>query len=83
MEHNSRIQKKTGKFFAFAGANTFRNKQSSSPGPEVKPYSGGVSDDAPVCGHLGGLLVAAVVEVLFVAGAVGAANLRFPKGGAA
>jgi len=81
--NNLRIQKKTGRFFAPNGANTFKNKQSSFPALVMKPYSGGVSDEAPVCGHLGGLLVAAIVEVLFVAGAVGAANLRWPKGGAA
>ena len=30
-KHDVRIQKRTGSFFAFAGAKTLRNKQSSSP----------------------------------------------------
>ena len=64
-----RIQKNTGRFLALAGAYTFRNKQSSLPRAEVKPYAAGVSEEAPVCGQKGGLLVAAIVEVLFVAGA--------------
>jgi hypothetical protein len=49
----------------------------------VNPYAAGVSDEAPVCGQIGGLLVAAIIEVLFLAGACGAANLSFPTGGAA
>lgn len=49
----------------------------------MKPYAAGVSDEAPVCGQNGGLLVAAIVEDLLFAGAWGAANLRFPTGGAA
>jgi hypothetical protein len=62
-----RIQKKTGRFVAFAGAYTLRNRQSSFPMAEVKPYAAGVSDEAPVCGQKGGSLRAAVV-VLFFAG---------------
>jgi hypothetical protein len=78
-----RIQKKTGKFFAFAGAYTFRNKQSSLPRADVNPYSAGVAEPAPVCGQAGGSLSAAMVAVLFFAGVCGAAHLSFPSGGAA
>lgn len=43
-----RIQKNTGRFFALAGAYTLRNKQSSFPIAEVKPYAAGISDEPPV-----------------------------------
>lgn len=66
-----------------AGAYTFRKRQSSLPRAEVNPYAAGVSDEAPVCGQNGGLLVAAIVEVLFLTGICGAANLSLPMGGAA
>ena len=79
----ARIQKNTGKFLALAGAYTFKNRQSSLPRADVNPYAAGVSDEAPVCGQIGGLLVAAIIEDLFLAGACGAANLSFPVGGAA
>lgn len=49
----------------------------------MNPYAAGVSEEAPVCGQIGGLLVAAIAEVRFLAGACGAANLSFPMGGAA
>jgi hypothetical protein len=65
-----------------AGAYTFKNKQSSSPIADVKPYAAGVSEEAPVCGQNGGSLRASVVVLLSV-GARGAANLSLPSGGAA
>jgi hypothetical protein len=77
------IQKKTGKFFAFAGAYTFKNRQSSLPGLDTNPYAAGVSAPAPVCGQAGGSLSAAMVAVLFLAGVWGAAQRSFPSGGAA
>jgi hypothetical protein len=52
---------------AFAGAYTFKNKQSSFPIAEVKPYAAGVSEEAPVCGQIGGSIRADVV-VLFRVG---------------
>jgi hypothetical protein len=63
-----RIQKNTGRLLAFAGAYTFKNKQSSFPIAEVKPYAAGVSEEAPVCGQIGGSIRADVV-VLFRVGA--------------
>ena len=57
----------TGRFFACGGALTLRNKQSSSPGPELKPYIAGVCA-APDCGQSGGWTTAWVM-VLFSDGA--------------